>query len=201
MQEAIAELALLFEPIYTDHIREAGQHAMLLVSATGFDYEDPAILSFLQRRPQKISKFVNRETDKQLRAELAEGIAAGESIEELGARIEKVYAAAAGYRSERIARTETIRANNFASIEAWKQSGVVEAKEWFTAKDDRLCQYCRPMDGKTVSLKGTYFKLGEEFEGDEGDTLKFDFESIQGPPLHPNCRCTLLPVLKDIDEI
>jgi hypothetical protein len=41
---------------------------------------------------------------------------------------------------------------NIASEEAWRQSEVVEAKEWFTAKDERVCEFCGPMNGKTVGL-------------------------------------------------
>lgn len=196
LDDEIKRLAALFMPILGDEINEAATEAMLLVTAQSFDNTDPAISRFIQRRSEKVSKGVNEETDKQLRNELVQGIGAGESIEELRARIEKVYGAAAGYRSERIARTETIRAENFASQEAWRQSGEVESKEWFTAADERVCEFCGPMDGKVVKLSTRYFKKGEKVTGRDGGTLKLDFESIQGPPLHSNCRCTLLPVLK-----
>ncbi len=199
MDEEVKRLALLFAPIITDEVQEAAQQAMLLVTAESFDLTDPAIARFIERRTKKVSRAVNKETDKQLRAELAEGLKNGESIAELMARIEKVYGAAAGYRAERIARTETIRAETWASERAWKQSGVVEAKEWYTARDERTCQFCGPMDGRVIELGKRYYDKGDEQVGSQGGTIKFDFESIQGPPLHANCRCTLLPVLKSED--
>lgn len=197
----LKRLIALFAPVYDDQVREAGQEAMLLVGVAGFDYEDPNITRFITTRNNKVSKGIDDETDKQLRAELTEGLASGESIQELSARVEKVYGAAAGFRAERIARTETIRANNFASEEAWRQSGVVEAKEWFTAKDERVCPFCGPMDGRIVKLGDRYFDKGSEMEGADGSTLKLDYEAIETPPLHSNCRCTLLPVLIEINDL
>ncbi|OAE01867.1 phage minor head protein [Arthrobacter sp. OY3WO11] len=180
-EASLKRLVAFFAPIYTDHVREAGQEAMLLVGLSGFDYEDPYVTDFITNRNGKVSRGIEDETDKQLRAELAAGLAEGESIDQLTARVEKVYGAAAGFRADRIARTETIRANNFASQAAWKQSDVVEAKEWFTAKDERVCPYCGPMDGKVVDLTGRYFNKGDEFQPDEADTpLKLNYEHIEG---------------------
>ena len=171
------------------------------MGVSGFDYEDPIVTEFLTQRNRKVSKGIDDETDKQLRTSLAEGLAAGESIEELTARVETIYGAAASFRAERIARTETIRANNFASEEAWRQSGVVEAKEWFTAKDERVCEFCGPMNGRIVKLGERYFEQGAEFEGSNGGKLKLEFEAIETPPLHGNCRCTLLPVLIEVEDL
>jgi len=30
-----------------------------------------------------------------------------------------------------------------------------------------------------------------------GSTMKLDYTDVQGPPLHPNDRCDLVPVLQD----
>lgn len=197
MQDEIRRLMELLAPVFGDEISEAGQEAILLINAGVFDKTDPRVAQFIKRRTKLVSTSINQETDKQLRAELAEGISLGETIDELRARIERVYGAAAGYRSERIARTETIRAENFASQEAWQQSGVVESKEWYTAHDERVCEFCGPMDGKVVELTSRYFDKGDSYDGSQGGTLKLDYDHIDGPPLHVSCRCTLLPVLAE----
>lgn len=87
------------------------------------------------------------------------------------------------YRTETIARTETLRASNEGRNEAWRQ-GVEEgfinpgaSKQWSAELDGRVCEECAPLDGEIV-------KLNEEF-------------SMGDPPVHPNCRCTVLLV----DEI
>jgi len=213
MDSEVVRLAALFAPLLRDQVNEAGQAAILTVSADSFDPTDPQVVAFIAGRTEKVSKSINEETDKQLRSELADGLNKGESIQELQARIERVYGAAAGYRAERIARTETIRAETFSSIEGWRQSEQVEGKEWYTAVDERVCSYCKPMDGKTIGLTKSFFKKGSSFTTPQLDgngnpvidedgndvmtTIKFDYESIDGPPLHANCRCTLLPILKE----
>lgn len=190
-----AALAALLYVIYEDHLREAGQQAGILVGLVGFDMDAPGVQSYLKQRPGRISKGINEETDKQLRATLAEGINAGESIDELAARVEHVYGAASGYRAERIARTEARRTSTQGELEAWDQSEVVSGKEWFTAKDERVCPLCGPMNGKVVDLQSNYFDKGDEYEGSDGNKIKLDFEDTVGPPLHVSCRCDLLPVL------
>lgn len=202
LDSEIERLALLFTPTLRDEINEAGLEAALTVSAqSSFDGTDPAISTFLESRTRLVSTEINQETDKQLRSELAEGISSGESVTELAARIERVYGAAAGYRADRIARTETIRAENFASQEAWRQTGLVSGKEWYTAQDERVCQFCGPMNGKIVDLDSRYFDKGDEYEGDKGGKIKLDFDHVDGPPLHVSCRCTLLPVLLNNDDV
>ena len=60
------------------------------------------------------------------------------------------------------------------------------------------CQWCAPMDGKIVGLSDDYFRMGDRFTGDEGGVLKMDYNEINHPPLHPQCRCSIIPVLKEI---
>lgn len=82
------------------------------------------------------------------------------------------------YRTETIARTEILRASNEGRREAWAQ-GVQEGfidptwvKRWSTEFDARTCDRCGPLNGETVPVMKS-FPWGD-------------------PPLHPNCRCTLL---------
>ena len=198
ISKAIDLFQKLYNPIYRENIGAVGSEAMLMVGATGFEVDTPAISRFYKSRSKRISKDVNKETDRLLKTAISEGVASGETVADLSARVENIYGAASGYRAERIARSETIKASNYASDEGWTQSGVVEGKEWFTAKDERTCQYCGPMDGKIVGLKQNYFIEGEELTGSGGGKMKLDYEDVDTPPLHSNCRCTLLPVLKDL---
>jgi len=123
-------------------------------------------------------KDVNDFTRSTLKDSLKEGLANEESIDELKKRVSGIFDIADKSRSEKIARTETLRSTNFATEEAYRQSDIVEAKEWLTATDELVCEECAPMDGDVADL-------GQ------------GFKSVDYPPLHPNCRCTLLPVLKE----
>ncbi|GAJ12411.1 unnamed protein product, partial [marine sediment metagenome] len=109
---------------------------------------------------------------------LAEGVSRGEKIPSLASRVSSVYDEAKGYRAVRIARTETIAASNQGALQAYDQSGVVEKKEWYCAIDERTCEECSAMHGEVV-------KLHDNFSG-----------GVDAPPLHPDCRCTILPVLE-----
>ena len=93
-----------------------------------------------------------------------------------------------------IARTETIRASNFATVEAYRQSEVVEAKEWLAEMDERTCGYCQEMNGKVIDLDESYFEEGDDFTVD-GSTLNIELLDVDEPPLHVSCHCTTIPVL------
>jgi hypothetical protein len=100
------------------------------------------------------------------------------------------------HRARVIARTETMRAANRGQQEAWKamvRDGLIDTRQmqqvWIVTPDDRLCPVCAPMDGKAVSL-------GSRFESTERGVLPservgFAGETVECPPLHPQCRCTL----------
>jgi hypothetical protein len=55
------------------------------------------------------------------------------------------------------------------------------------------------MDGKIKVLGGSYLEKGDTFtvKDDNGNdiTMKANYEDIKHPPLHPNCRCQLIPIL------
>lgn len=99
------------------------------------------------------------------------------------------------YRRELIARTESIRSSARGS-EALYKEWQIQYKQWITAIDDRTCPWCLPMDGKIIAIGESWFRRGEQWNVEVGEhmrTLRFDYEDVTGPPLHPNCRCALLP--------
>lgn len=112
-------------------------------------------------------------------------------------------------RADLIAQTESTRAHTFASIGAWGQSGVVTGKEWFTAADERRCNFCASMDGKILGLKENYFDKGDimvvDGENKKGEAKKFtqhlDYDDVPGPGLHSRCRCVLLPIAIDQNDL
>jgi hypothetical protein len=89
-----------------------------------------------------------------------------------------------------------MRASNQASIEAYKQSGVVTKKVWVTHFDRRTCEWCKAMDGTVVSIEKSFFDQGSRFTVD-GQTMKLDYEIVEAPPLHSMCRCTVVPEVEE----
>jgi hypothetical protein len=111
-----------------------------------------------------------------------------QSLIDLGVPLDKVEARVATYTAKKIreraltiARTETMGALNEGARESWREAqdeGLLSDRavvEWLTTPDELLCPICEPMDGVQV-------KLGEKFETSVGP--------LDGPPAHPNCRCS-----------
>jgi SPP1 gp7 family putative phage head morphogenesis protein len=72
--------------------------------------------------------------------------------------------------ADRIVRTEVQRVLNDGQRQTYKDRGYSQVK-WITADDDRLCDECEPLDNKVFDID--------------------DAPSV----VHPNCRCTFIPVL------
>lgn len=181
-------------PLLTLLLKERGDEALFFIgSSVGMNMDNPRARKYIRESAGNLIKDIDETTQDRLKKALEEGIKEGAGIPELQKKVKVVFDNAKDSRAEMIARTEVIKASNFASVESWRQSGVVEAKEWLTAEDERVEPLCAAMDGKIVSLKGSFFQGGEEFTVGN-DSISFD-SSLEEPPLHPNCRCTLIPVL------
>lgn len=175
-----------------------------LVDGVVFYMQSEAVKGYLKKDSVQGITAMNENTAELVREQLSEGVEKGESIQELKTRIRDVFSDATDHRAAVIARTEVLKATNFASEEAYRQSGVVIAKEWLTAKDERVCPFCGPLDGKTVELENVFFEEGDEISGrnDKGKTVSMTVSlgNIGHPPLHQQCRCTLIPVLRSGEE-
>jgi hypothetical protein len=99
-------------------------------------------------------------------------------------------------RATTIARSETARAYTHGTEEGWKQSGVVKGKRWLLAPG--ACEFCRAAAksyaGRTVGLGDPFYERGAVLTGTDGGTMNLDYDNVDGPPLHPNCRCDLAAV-------
>jgi SPP1 gp7 family putative phage head morphogenesis protein len=84
-----------------------------------------------------------------------------------------------GKRAMMIARTECAFADIQGNVAVYRESGLVDRKEWVTANDDLVSEDC--------AANGEQGVIGFEDEFQSGDLW---------PPAHPNCRCTLSPVLR-----
>jgi hypothetical protein len=161
-----------------------------------FDINNPRVLKFIANYSYKFVQGINATTVAMLQAAMSTGMEEGLGMDGIAGLIRGVFENCTKYRSLLIARTETIRASNGAAREAYEQSGVVEGMEWLVTIDDRTCPLCNAMSGKVVGLDENFFNLGESLTVGEGAnrvTMKFDYEDVGYPPLHPNCRCTVVP--------
>lgn len=194
----------LFTPLYEELIKTQGKEALLLLNISK-PYE---ILTearrFLKKWPTYTSRNITDTSFKEVRSIIADGIGNGDSIDKITKAIETKYETLKKSQAENIARSEVSRATTFATVDGYKQSGVVEAKEWVVTEDDRLCEFCLAMEqtyNAQIPLDENYFKLGDTVNGVDGGTQVIDYTNVDGPPLHPRCRCVTIPVLKPVKAI
>lgn len=189
-------LELLLTEIYTKRGQEALDE---LVDDVDFNITTEFAIQYLEEYAGVLINEVDGTTRDALRQTLAEGFDAGESIPKLTKRVKEVFATATTTRATMIARTESIKAANAASVEAYRQSGVVVRKEWLAERDTRTCPFCEELDGKAISLTSYFAKVGDVLTGKDKDGNKVEMEvkytDIGEPPAHTNCRCTPIPVV------
>ncbi len=191
-KKQIKKMAKVFIPLGANVVAEGAKEGFNLIGMDDeIDVSNPKVQQFLKKNTFKFSDEITDETNTKLGKTLADGIEKGESIPELKKRVGELFDDMKSYRSERIARSEVIKATNWGTEEAYRESGVVDGKIWLTAFDERTCPYCSDLDGKTVDL-------GENFadKGDEVSGYKVEYDNVGVPPLHPNCRCTIIPQIK-----
>lgn len=184
-------------PMLTDLAQTQGGLALVFAGDTENEFHlTSTIQARLKKGTQRMASKFNDDTLTALNNTLAEGIQAGEGLGELKKRVSSVYTDIDGYRSERIARTETLKASNASSVDAYRQTGFVTQKAWYVNPD--ACEQCLEFDGKTVGLDDSFLGIGESYTitDDEGNETVYtnDYDTIEQPPLHPNCRCGVIPV-------
>lgn len=188
------------ELLLTDIYSRSGQEALdELIDDAEFNITTDFAVQYLQEYSGTLISEVNGTTRDALRKTLAEGFEAGESIPKLAKRVQEVFAGATSVRAVMIARTESIKAANSASVEAYRQSGVVLKKEWLAERDNRTCPFCLELDGKAISLTKYFAKVGDVLTGKDKDGNKVEMEvtytDIGEPPAHVSCRCAPIPVV------
>ena len=114
---------------------------------------------------------------KHIKQNLTAGIIRGDSIQKMSRQLKKDLTVLY-YQAERLVRTETNYAMNQGHLKGYADSGVVEKYEFLAAIDSRTSKLCKNQNGKV-------YKLSDATVG------------VNYPPLHPNCRSTVIPVLED----
>jgi len=123
---------------------------------------------------------------------LAEGVNPREAARRLTDEIESIQRT----RAETLARTETLSAYTEATIKRYRAAGVdtVQHGEFTDSDDARVCPICEELDGVEIPL-ATIDEATFEFEPPAGvpDSLAGTYGLK--PPIHPNGRCVLLPII------
>lgn len=81
------------------------------------------------------------------------------------------------YCADRVVRTESAHISAIAAQQRYKDAGIEKMQVW-ASEDERRCDVCARLHEKTYNV---------------GD--------ISPLPAHPNCRCTLIPVIPGVDVL
>jgi len=176
-------LGSIYEDIYYRTLYEVQKGVGIGVSFAKIDTQ--AIEKVLQTKwlGENYSQRIWNNRDKliaELQTKLYQSFIRGASVDktarDLAERMEVSYSSAA-----RIIRTESSFIANQATWDGYKASGIVQKYEYLATLDSRTSEVCRSMDGKV-------FNLNEKEVG------------INYPPLHPNCRSTVVPYFDDEED-
>lgn len=132
-------------------------------------------------------------TQAAIRTVIQQGIAAGESVNDIQARIQAA-ATFAPSRALLIARTEATRSLSAGSVAAYHQFATVEGvhvrKQWLSARDGEVRDAHAILDGQTRETGENFVIDAGEFAGAKAiGPGEFD-----APALVCNCRCATIPV-------
>ena len=177
IEDGIGQLEAMQAPDFKD-LTDVSRNA--LVKRT-FATIDRAAVDFLANYQLQLLGDVTNELASGIHKTITAGVLSGKSIPEVAREIGRVVEdkeafrkagktvfKTAQQRATLIARTETLRAHNEGRKVFYRQVGVTKV-QWLTAHDERTCPICRPLDGKV-----------------------FEIEEVEGPPVHPGCRCSTL---------
>jgi len=189
IKEESVILADLLTPIVIDLIEAQGEDVANFITGELLTVS-PEMRKTVEQHILQISGVYNQDTIKALEKTLSEGQTAGESLVKLKKRVESVYSEAKGYRAERIARTESLKASNMTAEEVYKQNGY-NTVEWFV--NPGACEFCATYAGRSKEIGSSFTSIGDVVSGVDGGQMRIEYSDIDVPPLHPNCTCTLVP--------
>ncbi|WP_435252218.1 phage portal protein [Streptomyces tendae] len=146
-----------------------------------FDLDEPDVAQALRDRVDELAGQVTATTEQVLRAQLlAAGVAEGEAIPELRARLQRVFANLSDYRATMIARTETVGGYNQASFLAALDAGATR-KTWLATADQRTRETHRQENGRSAAMNKRFTITKSRWPADPSAPAA---QSI-------NCRCAL----------
>ena len=110
-----------------------------------------------------------------IKEELSKGLIRGDSLQDIS-RIMAEKLNNSYSNAMRLVRTESCWVMNEATVNNYKENDIKEY-EFMAFLDSKTSKVCRKLDGKKVSI--------EEYQA-----------GVNLPPLHPNCRSCIIPVIE-----
>ena len=200
-QEIMMEISIPF--IEEAVVKESElAYALLNLSGNVIDPQDKLVQEFLQARALKLGESTSQTTVDDVDSILKNWSENEGTSADLKSILKDYFDSSEKDRVDMIARTEVSRAVGFAQETVYQEVGA-EGKQWITAEDEKVCEFCAEMDGKTTGVSDNFWDQGDSMMGSKGGSLDLGFDDVSSPPLHPDCRCDLIPIFvegKNMDD-
>ena len=132
---------------------------------------------------------------QQFNSAMTKSILMGDSIPNMAARISNDLSVSNMNAAVRYARTAATGAQNAGRVDSYERAqkmGIELEQEWLATLDNRTRHEHRELDGQHVPV-------GEPFKVD-GEEIRYPGDPSAPGYLVWNCRCTLVPKLKNLDQ-
>ena len=182
----------LILPLLLLALQQGGEAALAFLGVDEPLNVSPATQRALEDRLRRALKENTNATIAKLNKTISEGIANGETFEELKKRVNAVYEKATGYRSDTLTDDQAHKSVNKGLQEAYRQAGIKQ-KLW-RALGSNPCQFCRAMNGEVIEVDAPFVPKGSSIIGEDGGEYINDYDDIENANAHPNCHCWLFPV-------
>jgi len=189
------ELAALMRP----YIQEFFESGVLSMYAEAGAAAPPSLTASATAQLDQYLVTLSRELTETVRADVTDairaGIEQGQTVAETSRGIADALGEQAGWRSERVARTEVARAQEYGRLESMKDVGV-SGKSWLLS--NAPCQFCeaalaivRANYPGGVPLNVPFLTRGSVLVGSAGGSMVVSRDVMVPTDLHPQCACAL----------
>lgn len=184
-------------PIVTGFVREGAKAGEESIGAlVSLDINNPQVEQFVQQYTFKFAEKISTTLNDDLRRIVSEGLEAGDPGI-MKQQIKDLFDTTPS-RAEMIARTESARATTTGYKELLKENPLTMSVVWHSQGD--CCDWCAEMNGTEIGVEDVFFREGDSMSLSSesgGRSMTFGYGDVEGPPLHPNCRCDIQAVIPD----
>lgn len=185
-----------FNDIVSDALADALAYGGQLQAeslGTSWDVTPEDALKLLDGYRVRLATEVTSTLEADLNAALRTALQDGLTVTDASQAIAGALRDEAGYRSERIARSEVSHLCNRGADEAMKQAGIAK-RDWLLAGGP--CPLCEAavMSRPSALVGEPFWRIGESVPGTD---YTITYRDVYGGDLHPQCRCGVAPVIEE----
>lgn len=154
---------------------------------------NPLFRAYVANEATDSLKFVDETTRNILRPILVDSISAGDGPRVTARKIRESFGDMTKARSNTIARTEMLRASNYATWQTQIASGLVGHKRWLTTVDgnERDTHF---------GLNGQERSISQPFTSSSGDTAQHP-GAFSTAAENVNCRCSIVAAFPEVEAM